>query len=113
MNGIVTSAGILMEVLLLLPLLVAPANVFREYIGAEFNDVKFSDVPINPNVEEFHFLLSFAIDFDSSRRSFTNGVFNIFWDSDNLSPSAVAAIRKVIILFAHRCIAQLVKTSYL
>ncbi|XP_038895814.1 chitinase 2-like [Benincasa hispida] len=69
-------------------------NVFREYIGAEFKDVKFSDVPINPNVEEFHFLLSFAIDFDSSRRSFTNGVFNVFWDSDNLSPSAVASIKR-------------------
>ncbi|CAK9327058.1 unnamed protein product [Citrullus colocynthis] len=27
-----------------------PGNVFREYIGAEFKDVKFSDVPINPNV---------------------------------------------------------------
>ncbi|XP_023524573.1 chitinase 2-like [Cucurbita pepo subsp. pepo] len=73
---------------------VVPATVFREYIGAEFNDVKFSDVPINPNVEEFHFLLSFAIDFDSSRRCFTNGVFNVFWDSYNLSPSAVAAIKK-------------------
>ncbi|XP_008457518.2 chitinase 2-like [Cucumis melo] len=71
-----------------------PANVFREYIGAEFNNVKFSDVPIRSNIEEFHFLLSFAIDFDASSRSFTNGAFDVFWDSDNLNPSAVASIKK-------------------
>ncbi|TYI35220.1 hypothetical protein ES332_A03G060800v1 [Gossypium tomentosum] len=48
----------------------APANsdLFREYIGAEFNNVKFSDVPINSNVE-FHFILSFAIDYDSTTGS--------------------------------------------
>ncbi|CAB4307697.1 unnamed protein product [Prunus armeniaca] len=67
----------------------APANsdLFREYIGAQFKNVKFSDVPINPNVE-FHFILSFAIDYDTSS-SPTNGKFNVFWDSDNLSPSQV------------------------
>ncbi|XP_007205613.2 chitinase 2 [Prunus persica] len=72
----------------------APANsdLFREYIGAEFNDVKFSDVPINPNVE-FHFILSFAIDYDPSGSSPTNGKFNVFWDSDNLSPSQVSSIK--------------------
>jgi hypothetical protein len=69
----------------------APADLFREYIGAEFNNVKFTDVPINPNVE-FHFILSFAIDYDSSP-SPTNGKFNVFWDSDNLSPSAVSSIK--------------------
>lgn len=69
------------------------SNLFREYIGAEFNNVKFSDVPINPNVD-FHFLLSFAIDYDtSSSPSPTNGNFNIFWDSDNLSPSQVSSIK--------------------
>ncbi|KAJ0561153.1 putative chitinase [Helianthus annuus] len=31
------------------------SDLFREYIGAEFNNVKFSDVPINPNVE-FHYV---------------------------------------------------------
>ncbi|EXB53243.1 Chitinase 2 [Morus notabilis] len=73
-----------------------PSNtngLFREYIGAEFNNVKFSDVPINPNVD-FHFILSFAIDYDSSGISPTNGKFNVFWDSDNLSPSHVSSIKK-------------------
>ncbi|KAJ4725914.1 chitinase 2-like [Melia azedarach] len=68
-------------------------NLFREYIGAEFNNVKFTDVPINSDVE-FHFILSFAIDYDtSSSPSPTNGKFNVFWDSDNLSPSQVSSIK--------------------
>ncbi|PIA52898.1 hypothetical protein AQUCO_01000636v1 [Aquilegia coerulea] len=74
---------------------IAPANsnIFREYIGAEFNNVKFSDVPINPSVD-FHFILSFAIDYTtSSSASPTNGNFNIFWDTDNLSPSQVSSIK--------------------
>ncbi|KAI3925250.1 hypothetical protein MKW92_045253 [Papaver armeniacum] len=71
----------------------APNEVFREYIGAEFNNVKFTDVPIHPNVE-FHFILSFAIDYTtSSSASPTNGNFNVFWDSDNLSPSQVSSIK--------------------
>ncbi|KAJ4845828.1 hypothetical protein Tsubulata_008238 [Turnera subulata] len=69
------------------------SNLFREYIGAEFNNVRFQDVPINSNVE-FHFILSFAIDYDtSSSPSPTNGKFNIFWDNDNLSPSQVSSIK--------------------
>ncbi|KAL5554605.1 hypothetical protein UlMin_042006 [Ulmus minor] len=77
------------------PIQAAPANsdLFREYIGAEFNNVRFSDVPINPNVD-FHFILSFAIDYDSSGSSPTNGNFNVFWDSDNLSPSQVSDIKE-------------------
>ncbi|KAE8038954.1 hypothetical protein FH972_011414 [Carpinus fangiana] len=71
----------------------ANSNLFREYIGAEFKNVKFTDVPINPNVE-FHFLLSFAIDYDTSASpSPTNGKFNVFWDSGNLSPADVASIK--------------------
>ncbi|KAL6144985.1 PREDICTED: chitinase 2-like [Fragaria vesca subsp. vesca] len=72
----------------------APSNadIFREYIGAEFNNVKFSDVPINPNVE-FHFLLSFAIDYDTSGSSPTDGNFNVFWDTDNLGASQVSDIK--------------------
>ncbi|MBA0761878.1 hypothetical protein Gotri_024455 [Gossypium trilobum] len=74
----------------------APENsdLFREYIGAEFNNVKFTDVPIDSNVE-FHFILSFAIDYDSTSGSPspTNGKFNVFWDSDNLSPSQVSSIK--------------------
>ncbi|KAK7272102.1 hypothetical protein RJT34_28500 [Clitoria ternatea] len=75
--------------------LLAPthANLFREYIGAEFKGVKFSDVPINPNVD-FHFILSFAIDYNTSPTiSATNGNFNIFWDNTNLSPSQVSSIK--------------------
>ncbi|KAA8543968.1 hypothetical protein F0562_021855 [Nyssa sinensis] len=69
------------------------SNLFREYIGAQFNNVKFSDVPINSNVE-FHFILAFAIDYTtSSSPSPTNGQFNIFWDTDNLSPAQVSAIK--------------------
>lgn len=69
------------------------SNLFREYIGAEFKNVKFTDVPINQNVE-FHFILSFAIDYDTSGSpSPNNGKFNIFWDSDNLSPSQVSSIK--------------------
>ncbi|KAF9608804.1 hypothetical protein IFM89_011842 [Coptis chinensis] len=69
------------------------SDLFREYIGAEFNNVRFSDVPINPSVD-FHFILSFAIDYTtSSSASPTNGNFNVFWDSDNLSPSQVSSIK--------------------
>ncbi|KAL2328682.1 hypothetical protein Fmac_022109 [Flemingia macrophylla] len=71
----------------------AGSNLFREYIGAEFNNVKFSDVPINPSVE-VHFILSFAIDYDtSSSPSPTNGKFNVFWDTNNLSPTQVSSIK--------------------
>ncbi|KAB1200739.1 Chitinase 2 [Morella rubra] len=68
------------------------SDLFREYIGAEFKNVTFADVPINRNVE-FHFILSFAIDYDTSGTSLTNGDFNIFWDSYNLSPSQVSSIK--------------------
>ncbi|CAN4119002.1 unnamed protein product [Withania somnifera] len=69
------------------------SNTFREYIGAEFNNVKFSDVPIHSGVE-FHFILSFAIDYTtSSSPAPANGQFNIFWDTDNLTPSSVSAIK--------------------
>ncbi|KAI4368801.1 hypothetical protein MLD38_017315 [Melastoma candidum] len=70
------------------------SNLFREYIGAEEMGVKFSDVPINPNVE-FHFILSFGIDYTASDKAPTptNGVFGAFWDTQNLSPSAVSSIK--------------------
>ncbi|KAJ0780919.1 putative chitinase [Helianthus annuus] len=71
------------------------SDLFREYIGAEFNNVKFSDVPINPNVEFHYVILAFAIDYttSSSSSSPTNGKFNVFWDTDNLSPSQVSSIK--------------------
>jgi hypothetical protein len=73
--------------------LSSSTNLFREYIGAESNNIKFSDVPINPNVE-FHFILSFGIDYDtSSSPSPTNGKFNIFWDTKHLNPSQVSSIK--------------------
>ncbi|KAK8480777.1 hypothetical protein V6N13_113715 [Hibiscus sabdariffa] len=57
---------------------VAPANsnLFQEYIGAEFNDIKSSDVPINSTVE-FDFILLFSIDYNSSSSHTTNGKFNV------------------------------------
>ncbi|RVX23006.1 Chitinase 1 [Vitis vinifera] len=69
--------------------------LFREYIGAQFNNVKFSDVPINPDVE-FHFILAFAIDYSSPSTSSnfpTNGKFNIFWDEQYLTPAHVSSIK--------------------
>ncbi|KAG0451035.1 hypothetical protein HPP92_026602 [Vanilla planifolia] len=71
------------------------SNLFAEYIGALFNGVKFSDVPVNSGVE-FHFILAFAIDYTTSTSppSPTNGDFNIFWDSGNLSPDDVATLKQ-------------------
>uniref|UniRef100_A0A6V7QSM7 GH18 domain-containing protein n=1 Tax=Ananas comosus var. bracteatus TaxID=296719 RepID=A0A6V7QSM7_ANACO len=89
----------LSKLILLLALLTptisaANSNHFAEYIGAEFKGVTFTDVPINPNVD-FHFILAFAIDYTGgSPPAPTDGQFNIFWDSTNLSPSAVAAIKQ-------------------
>ncbi|XP_009610313.1 chitinase 2-like [Nicotiana tomentosiformis] len=68
-------------------------GVFREYIGALYKNVTFSDVPINPNVE-FHFLLSFAIDYTNTQSSEpTNGDFLVYWDTDNLTPSRISSIK--------------------
>ncbi|KAL3504364.1 hypothetical protein ACH5RR_034205 [Cinchona calisaya] len=68
--------------------------IFREYIGSQFKNVKFSDVPIPSNIE-FHFILSFAIDYTASLSSPspTNGKFNIFWDTNNLNPDEISAIK--------------------
>jgi len=72
----------------------ANGKLFREYIGALFDDVNFSDVPINSAVE-FHFILAFAIDYstDSGSPVPTDGNFNIYWDNGNLTPEAVEAIK--------------------
>ncbi|XP_004251449.3 chitinase 2-like [Solanum lycopersicum] len=68
-------------------------GVFREYIGAEGKNVTFSDVPINPNIE-FHFLLSFAIDYTNTKSPEpTNGDFLVYWDTDNLTPSHISSIK--------------------
>jgi len=96
LSKIIVSFFVLQFLLFQSPINAAPgnSNIFREYIGAEFKNVKFSDVPIHSGVE-FHFILSFAIDYtmSSSSPSPTNGQFNVFWDTDNLTPSAVSAIK--------------------
>lgn len=72
------------------------SNLFRLYIGAEFTGVRFADVPIDPRVQ-FHFILSFAIDYVTANRASptpTNGRFRVFWDSGNLAPSQVAAVKQ-------------------
>ncbi|KAJ1275141.1 hypothetical protein BS78_05G113800 [Paspalum vaginatum] len=70
--------------------------LFREYIGAQLNGVQFTDVPIN-SMLAFHFILAFAIDYTPVSQqptpAPTNGVFSPFWDTGNLSPAAVAAIK--------------------
>ncbi|CAI0545277.1 unnamed protein product [Linum tenue] len=75
------------------PAIESQQQLFREYIGAEGVNVKFSDVPINSSVE-FHFILSFAIDYtDSSRPTPTNGIFKPYWDTENLALSQVSSIK--------------------
>ncbi|XP_074587737.1 chitinase 2-like [Curcuma longa] len=83
--------------LLLLALASSPSaansNLFREYIGADSSSVSLSDVPINPGVE-FHFILSFAVDFTLSAPHFpTDGVFAPAWDTARLTPAHVAAFK--------------------
>ncbi|KAK8952182.1 hypothetical protein KSP39_PZI004248 [Platanthera zijinensis] len=90
---LITLLQILILICLKQPSSAASSDLFREYIGAEFKGVKFSDVPINPGVE-FHFILSFAIDYTADGSSSTDGNFNVFWDMYNLSPAQVAAIKQ-------------------
>ncbi|KAM3691737.1 hypothetical protein ACB098_08G034900 [Castanea mollissima] len=72
----------------------AESKPFREYIGAESQNVTFSDVPINPKIE-LHFILSSAIDYttSSSPPRPTNGDFKVYWDTENLSPCNVSSIK--------------------
>ncbi|KAM7496613.1 hypothetical protein LguiA_021027 [Lonicera macranthoides] len=89
--------------------------IFREYIGyvdlarsqddyrkIRYNNVSFSDVPISPNVE-FHFILSFAIDYQNNTQPNTQpmvftpintrGWFTAYWDTEILTPSEVLSIK--------------------
>ncbi|KAK3012638.1 hypothetical protein RJ639_008594 [Escallonia herrerae] len=69
------------------------SRLFREYIGAEGNNVTFTDVPINPAVD-FHFILSFTIDYTSSSPPRpTNGDFSAYWDNEILSPAQVSYVK--------------------
>ncbi|CAN1165901.1 Chitinase 2 [Linum perenne] len=93
-----TLVVVVVVILFLLAALVVGAQqhqhpLFREYIGAEGNNVKFSDVPINDSIE-FHFILSFAIDYTTTA-SPTNGVFKPFWDTHNLDSSHVSSIKSL------------------
>jgi hypothetical protein len=61
--------------------------LFREYIGAQFTGVRFSDVPVNPGLS-FNFILAFAIDYTAPPAPVqTNGVFSAFWDTAKTSPA--------------------------
>ncbi|KAJ9698290.1 hypothetical protein PVL29_007396 [Vitis rotundifolia] len=71
----------------------ANSKLFREYIGAESESIKLTDVPINSKVE-FHFILAFAIDYTNGNSpSPSNGKFNIFWESNHLGPGEIASIK--------------------
>ncbi|KAI3772418.1 hypothetical protein L6452_03604 [Arctium lappa] len=71
----------------------ANSNLFRQYIGAESDSVKLSDVPINPKVE-VHFILAFAIDYTPDNHSSpTNGKFNVFWETNHLDPSEITSVK--------------------
>lgn len=72
----------------------ANSKLFREYIGAESDTIQLSDIPVNSDVE-FHFILAFAIDYTSEGNpSPTNGKFNIFWETNHLTPSAIASFKQ-------------------
>lgn len=70
-------------------LAAANSNLFREYIGAESDSVKLTDMPINSDVE-VHFILAFTIDYANGP---TDGEFKIFWLTNNLKPADVASIK--------------------
>ncbi|CAI9766654.1 unnamed protein product [Fraxinus pennsylvanica] len=63
-----------------------------EYIGASGVDIEFTSVPISQSID-FHFILSFAIDADSSGNP-QNGTFSPYWVS-TLTPKAVKSIKYI------------------
>lgn len=72
----------------------ANSKLFREYIGAESDMVRLSDLPVNPEVE-FHFILAFAIDYTTSKNpSPTDGKFNVFWETNHLSPQDISSTKQ-------------------
>lgn len=66
-------------------------KVMMEYIGATGAPVKFDSVPIDDGLD-FNFILSFAIDADTSGNP-QNGVFSPYWES-TLTPDSVASIKQ-------------------
>lgn len=73
-------------------IVAANSKLFRDYIGAESDKVKLSEVPINPKVE-FHFILAFAIDYTHDIKP-SNGRFNVFWDTKNLGPKQISSTKQ-------------------
>ncbi|RWR72975.1 2S globulin [Cinnamomum micranthum f. kanehirae] len=71
------------------PHYTANSKLFREYIGAESDSVKLTDMPINSDVK-VHFILAFAIDYANGT---TNGKFNVFWETNNLKPADIVSIK--------------------
>lgn len=61
-----------------------------EYIGATGIPLTFDAVPIKEGID-FHFILSFAIDADSSGNP-QNGKFSPYWET-TLTPDSVEAIK--------------------
>ncbi|XP_068651555.1 chitinase 1-like [Aristolochia californica] len=62
-----------------------------EYIGATGVPVTFESVPVKDGID-FYFILSFAIDADSTGDP-QNGVFSPYW-APSLTPESVAAIKQ-------------------
>ncbi|GJM84548.1 hypothetical protein PR202_ga00229 [Eleusine coracana subsp. coracana] len=74
----------------------ANPNLFRDYIGAIYNGVKFTDVPINPKVR-FDFILAFVIDYTPpprSRRPRPTASSTSSGRNTVLTSSAVASIKR-------------------
>jgi hypothetical protein len=71
------------------------SNLFREYIGANYNGVRFADVPVDPRVR-FDYILAFVIDYTTTTEppSPTNGQFNVFWQNLVLTPAAIAEAKR-------------------
>lgn len=71
------------------------SNLFRDYIGALYNGVRFADVPVDPRAR-FDFILAFVIDYTTATEppSPTNGRFNVFWQDTVLTPAAVAEVKR-------------------
>ncbi|XP_048442107.1 chitinase 2-like [Pyrus x bretschneideri] len=66
-------------------------KLMMEYIGATGIPITFDSVPIDSAID-FHFILGFAIDADSSGKQ-QNGIFSPYWQS-TLTPQSVAAIKQ-------------------
>lgn len=71
------------------------SNLFRDYIGAIFNGVRFADVPVDPRVR-FDYVLAFVIDYTTATEppSPTNGRFNVFWQDSVLTAAAIAEVKR-------------------